>query len=550
MQRFPLICLMVMPLLACGGDDTTGPQTGNGTATVATVVVTPGSAMLVSLGEMVQLTASAQDASGNTLSGKTFTWLSSDESVATVNGSGLVTALANGSVTITASSGGVTSNSVTITVQQTVAIVEVSPTNLTFTSLGDEATLDAVAQDAGGSAVSGATFTWASSDALISSVSSTGVVTAIADGMAEVTATAEGVTSNAVTVTVEIWAAVSTGRNYSCSLTPSGAAYCWGDNRVDFNASTTVRSTPVAVWLGLTFRSITIGLEHACGLTTGGEAHCVSYPSDTPVLVQGGLTFTWLSDGKLHTCGVTTGGAAYCWGENPDGQLGDGNRPNDSDTPVLVQGSPTFATVSAGANHTCGLTTSGAAHCWGRNFSGQLGNGSTGDSDTPVPVSGGLVFRSVDAGAWHTCGVTSSDEVYCWGLNFSGQLGDGNAPNNSDVPVLVQGGLSFATVSAGGAFNSNTGTCGLTTSGAAYCWGDNRFGQLGDGTGGNAGDLSSMPVAVSGGITFQSVSVAGNHVCGLEITGVAYCWGRNFQGQLGNGNLGTNSTTPVRVSGR
>ena len=213
-----------------------------------------------------------------------------------------------------------------------------------------------------------------------------------------------------------------------------------------------------------------------------------------------------------------------------------------------MQGNLVFAGVSGGGNHTCSITTSAAAYCWGRNFSGQLGDGSTRDATTPVPVSGGLAFQSIDAGAFHTCGLTATSEAYCWGLNFFGQLGDDNSPNNSDTPVLVQGGLTFATVSAGGVHNSNTGTCGLTTSGEAYCWGDNRYGQLGDGAGGSAGDLSPIPVGVTGGLTFQSVNVGGNHVCGLATTAVAYCWGRNFSGQLGDGNMGINRNMPVRVS--
>src|SRR5437879_3445421 len=111
--------------------------------------------------------------------------------------------------------------------------------------------------------------------------------------------------------------------------------------------------------------------------------------------------------GGFHTCGVTLSGAADCWGNNPYGQLGNGTTTN-SDVPVAVSGGLAFAAVSAGNTHTCGVTPSGAAYCWGDNLYGELGNGATTTSDVPVAVSGGLTFAAVGAGAVHTCGVTPS----------------------------------------------------------------------------------------------------------------------------------------------
>jgi len=165
-----------------------------------------------------------------------------------------------------------------------------------------------------------------------------------------------------------------------------------------------------------------------------------------------------------------------------------------------VSGGLTFAAVSAGDGHACGITRSGAAYCWGYNLSGQLGNGTTMSSATPVTVSGGLTFTAVSVGASETCGVTTSGAAYCWGYNGYGELGTGTT-TGSLIPVAVSGGLTFAAVSIDRLENANAGphTCGATPGGAAYCWGDNTTGELGDGT---SGTNRLTPVAVLGGLTF------------------------------------------------
>jgi len=197
----------------------------------------------------------------------------------------------------------------------------------------------------------------------------------------------------------------------------------------------------------------------------------------------------------------------------------------------------TFASVSAGGFHSCGVTTAGAAYCWGYNFRGQLGNGTNIDSNVPVAVSGGHAFASVSAGFNHSCGVTTDGAAYCWGNNFYGELGIGTN-SNSNVPAAVSGSHTFASVNAGGEFHS----CGMTTAGTAYCWGFNLYGQLGNGANADA----NVPVAVSGSNTFASVSAGNIHSCGVTTAGVAYCWGSNSSGQLGHCTR-TDSNVPTRV---
>ncbi|TMQ08144.1 MAG: hypothetical protein E6J91_33910 [Deltaproteobacteria bacterium] len=168
--------------------------------------------------------------------------------------------------------------------------------------------------------------------------------------------------------------------------------------------------------------------------------------------VLGGLTFVSVSAGAHHTCGVTNSGAAYCWGDDSAGQLGDGDSTSHL-SPVAVQGGLTFASVSAGFDHTCGLTTGGVAYCWGRNDGGALGDGTTTPAfvRTPVAVSGRLTFKSLSAGFGLTCGVTNPGTAYCWGEGWL-------------TPTVVPGNLTFAMISAGGQL------CGVTASNLAYCW--------------------------------------------------------------------------------
>lgn len=349
--------------------------------------------------------------------------------------------------------------------------------------------------------------------------------------------------------------AISAGFFHSCGLTPDGDAFCWGENTFgqlgDGNAGTD-SATPVAVLGGIAFEMISVRLQHTCGVTTGGDAYCwgrnddgqlgdgnLGTDSHTPVLVAGGHVFQSISAGTVHTCGVTTGGDAYCWGRNNLGQLGDGNVGTGVDTPVAVTGGLAFETISARSGHTCGVTTGGDAYCWGWNDFGQLGDGNAGtDTDTPVRVDGES-FAIISTGFQHTCGVTTGDDAYCWGANHLGQLGDENTGIHSDTPVSVHGG-PFVTISAG-----QVHTCGLTTGGDAYCWGGNSNGQLGDG---NAGPGSDIPVLVFGDHAFETISGGEHHTCGVTSSGDGYCWGRNDSGQLGDGNIGTDSDIPVRVA--
>jgi hypothetical protein len=159
-----------------------------------------------------------------------------------------------------------------------------------------------------------------------------------------------------------------------------------------------------------------------------------------PTAVTGDLTFRSVSAGLAHTCGVTLAGAAYCWGSNGEGRLGDGTE-IDRTSPTPVVGELTFQLVGAGALHTCGLSTESTAYCWGWNFTGSLGESprELRSSAVPVPVTGDLRFETLEVGGNHACGRTADDTWYCWGANVFGQLGIGTLTVGSYIPVPIFG---------------------------------------------------------------------------------------------------------------
>ncbi len=314
--------------------------------------------------------------------------------------------------------------------------------------------------------------------------------------------------------------ALSAGGFHTCAVTASGGAKCWGRN--DFgqlgDGTTTNRTTPVDV------------------STLGSDVSAVSA-------------------GGLHTCALTKAGAVRCWGRNDHGQVGDGSA-SDRHSPVAVLGltSGVLAVAAGGGDssgaHTCARTTAGGAKCWGRNDFGQLGDGTMTERPSPVDVKVLSDVAGIVAGRYHSCAL-SGGGVKCWGWNIGGQLGDGTRTTRT-APVDAAGLASGAAeLSAGGMHN-----CALTSSGGVKCWGFNTSGELGDGTSGNSRttpvDVLEAPAGpslanIAAITTGGSVAPAG-HSCAVTAVGGVWCWGDNFFGQLGDGTT-TNRASPVGVIG-
>ena len=338
--------------------------------------------------------------------------------------------------------------------------------------------------------------------------------------------------------------AVSAGYDYTCALTTAGGLKCWGlnwDGQLG-NGTTTPSTTPVDV-SGLTsgVAAVSAGNLHACALTTEGGVKCWGWnyygelgdattnDRHTPVGVSG-LTsgVAAVSAGNDHTCALTKVGGVKCWGLNDGGALGDGTTTPRS-TPVDVSGLTSgVAAVSAGSSQTCALTTAGSVKCWG-----------SGYGLTPVDVCGAISgVAAVDQGYTHTCALTVGGGLKCWGWNADGELGDGTTTYRStpvDVSDLASG---VAAVDTG-----DTHTCALTAGGGLKCWGDNSYGELGDGTTTRRSTPVDVPSLTSG---VAAVAAGSNHTCAVATGGGLKCWGDNSYGELGDGTT-SSSDTPVDV---
>ncbi len=359
---------------------------------------------------------------------------------------------------------------------------------------------------------------------------------------------------------------IAGGFDHSCAIAQGGAAYCWGSNARGQLGDGTIdpSAAPVPVSGGHLFTSVVTGVLYSCGLDTDGAAWCWGYgangnlgtganaSSPTPVAVVGGHSFSAIAAGRWHTCGLTTAGEALCWGWNFFGQLGAGSSANSSSVPVAVAGGLLLKSLDAGWDHTCAVTTSGAGYCWGNNFWGQLGTGGVTQvppygANVPTLVSGGLVLSSVAAGQVHTCALDAVGAAYCWGFNRFGQVGNGSDtpdyPHSVVSPTAVSGGLSFTAISGG-----SQHTCALSSAGAAWCWGNNRSGELGVGTYPDPVSVAA-PVVTIGNDVWAAVDAGLAHTCGITIAGIGKCWGFNGSGELGSGSLGGFSPAPVAIAG-
>lgn len=313
------------------------------------------------------------------------------------------------------------------------------------------------------------------------------------------------------------WTTIASTRtgNRTCGIDLDGKMLCWGSQ-----------------------------MQGEMGLNDGsiGAGHSV------PQYVSGNAQWIAVSTEYTHTCGIKTDGSAWCWGADNYGQLGNGAVVGSKDVPQAVTGGGTWARITATTYSTCGIKSDGTAWCWGRGNNGVLGNGATADQPNPVAVStagvSGTAWTRIAGGSEHVCGIRDDNTAWCWGNGFNGARGDGSTSTSQTTPVAVSGGFTWSEIYAGTSY-----TCGIRTTGAAYCWGTGTGGWIGDGGTSNR----TTPALVSGGGSWLSLSVGNNpgtsgHTCGIKSDNLAYCWGVGNVGQLGNNAQIASQTTPLQVT--
>ena len=425
-------------------------------------------------------------------------------------------------------------------------------------TIGGSYTLTATASDLIGATVPGVAIAWQSSDTNVVSVyAESGLVVARAIGGATITATIAGRSSGpwaSAKIVVEktdpfdiVFSSLSSVGNYACGVEAvTSLAYCWGDNHSGALGIGDAEwlELPMLVGYGTKrFRNLSLSAYWNCAIEVGTDlpfcwGHTYDLPPtgqwpgavEVPSLIGGGrFRFSSISAGTVVTCGIELETShAFCWGHAE--LIGDGARIQQT-TPTQVGGAGSdlrFATISASPEVVCGIekiTTN--AYCWGRNSSGQIGDGTTTDRFVPTLVANGAIhFSAISAGESVVCGIEAqSARALCWGANPLGQLGDGSVTSRL-LPTPVAGaGLRFASIDAGPNM-----VCAIeAATEAAYCWGRNMYGSLGDGT-----RLDRrVPTLVAGAIRFASISTGGaggayggSETCGVEArTGRAFCWG-------------------------
>jgi alpha-tubulin suppressor-like RCC1 family protein len=344
------------------------------------------------------------------------------------------------------------------------------------------------------------------------------------------------------------------GNLFTCGVDTARVLWCWGSNEFgQIGVGDQVdRREPVRVPLSGPVERVVAGDGRVCAVDTLATLRCwgdntlgalmldAQVPIRTaPVVMEVGRV-RQVAPGSRVTCATDLAGSARCWGGDRSGERGDGADTTGARTTAApVVGNVAFDTLVAGRTHVCGLSTGGDAWCWGGE--GLVGDGSREIRTVPTAVAGGHRFRSLTAGQSATCGLTADGIAWCWGIAYDGQLGAGDNFMNPFVPVAVVGAHRFTQLTAG-----HHRVCGLDVDGLAWCWGTNFNGALGD----SASVASTRPVRVHGNRRYVAIASGDTHACALDTSGHAWCWGQNSRGD-GGGALGDgtslNRSFPARV---
>jgi len=534
---------LALALDGCGISDFTdvGDLCSGSKPVVTRVRLQPSQANL-RVGFTLQIQATVLDEQDQliVLCGPTVSFASTNPAIATVSGSGLVAGVSAGKAYVRAKSGG-KSDSVAVTVvATTIATVTIeAPASLL---VGQTAQLRLVARDSDGNVITPGSIWWQVDGAAVGTVSLTGMFTAVDGGIATVTAKAEQLATVArISLTRDAptrrFRQIATGFQHTCAIVdgggvPEGSAFCWGEGMEgQLGIGQMARAAePVPVSGGHVFAFIAAGENSSCALTAAGEPYCwgnndggqlgdgTTVDRIVPVPVNTALVFRALALGGQLNCGLTNDGTAYCWGRIGTTVVR---------TPAQVSGGLRFAELTAGGGgFVCGRTSDGRAYCWGSSY--------TWAGPTPTATKGDVRFSQISASSYHVCGVAVPDGLgYCWGRLDTRPLGSAIPEGTRDTPIVIPGALLYRNVAAGGDF-----TCGVTPSGS-FCVGATHLS--------NAAGSTPTPIPAEDRHRFETIVGGSFHGCAIDTNGGAWCWGRNFEGQVGAGEYMTLATEPRQL---
>jgi len=349
---------------------------------------------------------------------------------------------------------------------------------------------------------------------------------------------------------------VAAGTTHTCARTADGSMWCWGTNYLgELGDGTRIStSSPVRVaFLGNDVAGIAVGQAHTCALKTDGTLRCWGYNVDgelgvgtttdatSPLQVTTlGNSVSKVAAGYSHTCATDRDGSLWCWGGNAEGEVGDGTMKTRSQPVQVTPPGMRVISFALGAWHTCIVDFTGSTWCWGDNTSGELGIAMTGVPGlTPTRVSGlPAEMLEIAAGAGHTCAIAKDGTLWCWGRNRYGELGDGTMSDRT-LPVRVKAfGSTVAAVTA-----RYYHTCAIATERSLWCWGWGGSGQLGNGALGSSSNPVQVPLF---GEKVTQAAAGESYTCARTEDGALWCWGGNGPGVLGDG-TGTDMLAPTRV---
>ncbi|MEM9468612.1 MAG: hypothetical protein AAF988_00450 [Pseudomonadota bacterium] len=336
-------------------------------------------------------------------------------------------------------------------------------------------------------------------------------------------------------------------------------AYAWGleeyGEHGDDSTAVSTAESPVLVAKDNEFYQVSTYRNHSCGLKTDGSAWCwgrdiegqlgngpdVTADQNFPYPVSGDHKFIKIDTALTSTCALKADGTIWCWGDNTNGRLGIGSAGGSSDIPVQVVNISDFIDMGTHRTHGCGLRKNGEIWCWGRDVNGVLGNGSeSSDQPAPVKVQANVPFVSMGVGYVHSCGVDQNGSAWCWGLNDHGQIGTGSITADVEMPIQVQSLDNLKSI-----HTNSTHTCGLKENGELFCWGNNNSGRIGNGS---INGTVLTPTKVVNLEDVVDVGLGATYSCAVKADGLAYCWGSDGNGSLGNGSTITgNQGSPTLV---